>query len=365
MAEKNEPRDALKELRVRIDEIDVALLELLNRRASCAADVGKVKKDLAPGAPLYRPERETELLRRIVELNQGPLGDQDTARLFREIMSACLSLEQALEVGFLGPQGTFTHEAAFRHFGRSVRLKSLDSIEEVFRETEARTVTYGVVPIENSADGSVNHTLDCLTLSPLKIIGEVELRIHHCLLGSGGDRSGIKTVYSHQQSFQQCRRWFALHLPACEQVSVNSTADAARRAKQDLAAAAIAGVGVAELYGLQVIEKNVEDHPDNTTRFLIVGDHAVPPSSNDKTSILVSTRNRPGALVRLLQPLSDRGVSMTRIESRPAREANWQYVFFIDMEGHCEEEPVKSALAALGEEAGFFKLLGSYPKAAP
>ncbi len=359
MAEKN----TLERLRARIDELDADLLDLLNRRARLATDVAQVKQDTAPNLPVYRPEREAALLQRIVERNRGPLSDADAAKLFREIMSVCLALEQELRIGFLGPQGTFTHAAAFKHFGRSVRLKSLDSIDEVFRETEAKTVAYGVVPVENSTEGSVNHTLDRLMGSPLLITGEVELRVNHCLLGGGEDRAAITTVYSHQQSFQQCRRWFAAHLPACEQISVNSTADAARRAQENPGAAAIAGAGVAEAYGLRVLEKNIEDDPGNTTRFLIVGDHPVPPTDNDKTSVLVSTRNRPGALMRLLQPLSDHNVSMTRIESRPARQANWQYVFFIDMEGHCSEEPLKAALAALAEEAGFFKLLGSYPKA--
>ena len=304
------------------------------------------------------------MLRRILGRNRGPLRDGEIVTVFREIMSACRALEQGLRVGFLGPRGTFTHEAAFKYFGHSVEVAGCDSIDEVFRETEAETVSYGVVPVENSAEGAVNYTLDRLMDSPLTITGEIELRIHHCLLGRAEDLSGIRTVYSHQQSFQQCRRWFAAHLPSCERVSVDSTADAARRARADPGSAAVAGAGVAGLYDLRVIERNIEDDPDNTTRFLIVGRHPVPPTGNDKTSILVSTRNRPGALVDLLRPLSQHGVSMTRIESRPARRANWQYVFFIDAEGHCEEEPLKTVLATLDGETDFFKLLGSYPKAA-
>ncbi len=356
-------KDTLEQLRARIDELDAGLLDLLNQRARYAREIAEVKQGVSPDTPLYCPEREAGLLRRVIEHNRGPLSDEEAAKLFREIMSACLALEQELEIGFLGPQGTFTQEAAFKHFGRSVRLKSLDGIDEVFRETEAKAVAYGVVPVENSTEGSVHHTLDRLMDSPLTIVGEAELRIHHCLLGLSQDPSEIKAVYSHHQPFQQCRRWLASRLPACEQISVNSTADAARRAKEDQGAAAIAGIGVAERYGLCVIEKNIEDDPDNTTRFLIIGDHPVPPTGNDKTSVLVSTRNRPGALVRLLQPLSEHGVSMTRIESRPARQANWQYVFFVDMEGHCDDEPLKTALEALNREAGFFKLLGSYPRA--
>ena len=356
-------KETLEKLRVCIDEIDTGLLDLLNRRANCAKKIAEIKKSTSPDTPLYRPEREAELLRRIAERNHGPLGDRDAINLFREIMSVCLALEQEFKIGFLGPEGTFTHEAALKHFGRSVELKGCDSIEEVFRETEAETVSYGVVPVENSTEGSVNHTLDRLMDSPLIITGEVGLRVHHCLLGTGDSLADIKVVYSHQQPFQQCRRWLALHLPACEQLNVSSTADAAIRAKDTPNTAVIASAATAELYDLRVIERNIEDDPDNTTRFLIVGGCPVPPTGNDKTSILVSTRNRPGALVGLLKPLSKHGVSMTRIESRPARQTNWQYVFFIDMEGHREDGSLKTALTELGEEAGFFKLLGSYPRA--
>ena len=355
-------RVTLEGLRAQIDEIDADLLKLLNRRARCAAKIAEAKQGKAPDESLYCPERETQVLQNLVEGNSGPLGSQELKNIFREIMSACLAVERLLEVGFLGPQGTFTHEAALKHFGRSARFRGLSSIREVFRETEAGTVAYGVVPVENSSEGSVNHTLDLLMDSPLLIVGEVELRIHHCLLGLATDVSRIKTVYSHQQSFQQCRGWFAENLPHCEQISVNSTADAARYAQGDAEVAAVAGAGVADLYDLQVIRKNIEDASANTTRFLVIGDHRVAPSGTDKTSILFSTRNRPGALVRLLQPLSNHGVSMTRIKSRPVRRTNWQYVFFIDIEGHCEDEAVKNALAQLEEEAGFFKSLGSYPR---
>ena len=356
-------KDPLEQLRARIDTLDDELLGLVNQRAHCAEEIARIKKETLPEESLYRPEREAEILQRIVKQNQGPLSDEQAAQLFREIMSLCLALEQPHQIGFLGPQGTFTQAATLKHFGHSVRLKSLDTIDEVFRETEAKTVSYGVVPVENSTEGSVNHTLDRLIDSPLTIVGEVELRIHHCLLGTAADLSDVKSVYSHQQPFQQCRRWFSMHLPTCEQVSVSSTAEAASRAAENPNAAAIAAAAVAGMYGLRVICPNIEDDPDNTTRFLIIGDHSVPPSGDDRTSILVSTRNRPGALVRLLRPLSEHGISMTRIESRPAQQVNWQYVFFIDMEGHGEQQPLKSALEKLSEEAGFFKLLGAYPKA--
>ena len=357
--------DALEKLRTCIDEIDNGLLDLLNQRAQYAKEIAKVKKEISPNPSFYCPEREAELLKRLAEINQtnqGILREQEITKVFREIMSVCLALEQELEIGFLGPQGTFTHEAALKHFGHSAQLKSLDSIDEVFREAESGSVAYGVVPVENSTEGSVHNTLDCLMDSTLMIVGELELRIHHCLVGCGDDISCIKTVYSHHQPFQQCRRWFALHLPNCKQIIVNSTAEAAQHVKENADTAVIASAAVAGLYGLQVIKKNIEDEPSNTTRFLIIGDHKVPSSGNDKTSILISTRNRPGALVHLLQPLSESGVSMTRIESRPARQANWQYVFFIDIDGHLEAEAVKSALLLLEKEAGFFKLLGAYPK---
>lgn len=354
-------KTTLEGLRAQIDEIDTSLLDLLSQRADYARKIAEAKQDTAPEDPVYCPEREAQVLRRLAERNRGSLGNREVAGIFREIMSACLALEQRLEIGFLGPQGTFTHQAALKHFGRSAQFRGLGSIGEVFRETEAETVKYGVVPVENSSEGSVGHTHDLLLDSPLLIVGEVGVRIRHCLLGSTSDLSGIRTVYSHQQSFQQCRGWLEAHLPACEQIGVNSTAEVARRIQNDPAAGVIAGVDVSDLHGLQVIERNIEDVPGNTTRFLVIGGHPVAPSGTDKTSVLFSARNRPGALARLLQPLSDHGVSMTRIESRPTRQADWRYVFFIDVEGHRQDKAVQAALARLEEQASFFKWLGSYP----
>ena len=355
--------DRLKAIRERIDALDLEILRLISERARNAQEVAQVKRAENESAEFYRPEREAQVLRRIIENNPGPLSGEEAARLFREIMSACLALEQPLEVAFLGPEGTYTQAAAFKHFGHSVKTRPLGSIEEVFRDVEAGTCHYGVVPIENSTEGVVNHTLDMFMQSPLKICGEVELRIHHHLLSREADLAVIGRVYSHAQSLAQCREWLDAHLPQAERIAVNSNAEAARRASGERGAAAIAGEAAAEPYGLAILQRNIEDHPDNTTRFLVIGRQSVAPSGRDKTSLLVSMRNRPGALYRLLEPLARAGVSMTRIESRPSHCVNWEYVFFLDVEGHASEPTLKEALADLREEADLVKVLGSYPHA--
>lgn len=355
--------DKLTAIRERIDELDTKVLQLISERARCAQEVARIKSAAQTDAAFYRPEREAQVLRRVLETNKGPLADEEMARLFREIMSACLALEQTLSVAFLGPEGTFTQMAVYKHFGHSVNSKPLAAIDEVFREVESGACHYGVVPIENSTEGVVNHTLDMFLQSPLKVSGEVELRIHHHLMGQPSDFDQIKRVYSHQQSLAQCREWLDANLPAAERLAVSSNAEAARRAASEAGTAAIAGEVAAELYGLEVLRSNIEDHPDNTTRFLIIGRRSVAPSGHDKTSLLVSARNKPGALFRLLEPLARSRVSMTRIESRPSTCVNWEYVFFFDVEGHVEEPSLKQALEELREEAEFMKILGSYPKA--
>ncbi|MGI9304121.1 MAG: prephenate dehydratase [Gammaproteobacteria bacterium] len=355
--------DKLGALRERIDELDKTIQQLINERARCARETAGIKKDGDPHAPLYRPEREAQVLRRVLERNEGPLDNEEMARLFREIMSACLALEQPLKVAFLGPEGTFTQAAALKHFGHSVNTTALVTIDEVFREVESKAVNYGVVPIENSTEGVVNYTLDMFLQSALSICGEVELRIHHHLLSVVADIGVVARVYSHQQSFAQCREWLDTHVPGAERVTVNSNAEAARRAAAEPGAAAIAGETAAEIYQLGVLKRNIEDHPDNTTRFLIIGRQGVQPSGDDKTSLLVSAQNRPGSLFRLLEPLARNGVSMTRIESRPSRSANWEYVFFLDMEGHQDDDNVATAFEELRREADLFRVLGSYPRA--
>lgn len=355
--------EQLGEIRKRIDTLDQQIQDLLNQRAEAAMEVARIKLSADPDAVFYRPEREAQVLRMVKARNRGPLPDEEMARLFREIMSACLALERPLQVAYLGPEGTFTQAAALKHFGHSVRTQPLSSIPDVFQEVESDKADYGVVPVENSSEGVVNHTLDMFISSSLQICGEVSLRIHHNLLGKPQAMDEIRTVFSHQQSLAQCRNWLDRHLPYVERVAVGSNAEAARLAAETDHAAAIAGEAAAELYDLEILARNIEDEPDNTTRFLVIGRHGSGPSGDDKTSLMVTTRNEAGGLYRLLSPLAEHGVSMTRIESRPSRRGNWDYVFFIDLLGHREEPEVAKALEALQRLAGMYKELGSYPRA--
>lgn len=355
--------EKLKQIRQQIDTLDLQIQDLINARARCAQSVAKIKQESGNTASFYRPEREAQILRIVQERNQGPLSDEEIARLFREIMSACLALEEVLNIAYLGPEGTFTQAAALKHFGHSVDTSPLSAIDEVFREVQSGASQYGVVPIENSTEGVINHTLDMFLHTSLKICGEVELRIHHNLLGNQSDLARLTRVYSHQQSLAQCREWLDANLPKVERIAVSSNAEAARRAAKDPESAAIAGETAAELYALNVLVANIEDEPDNTTRFLIIGRHDVERSGNDKTSLLLSTDNRAGALYRLLTPLVNNRISMTRIESRPSRRSMWDYVFFVDIEGHVEDEAVAQAIKELEHEAAYCKVLGSYPRA--
>jgi len=356
-------QDELQKIRERIDALDRQIQELINARAECAQDVARVKRESGQNASFYRPEREAEVLAEIKRRNEGPLSAEEMARLFREIMSACLALEESLEIAYLGPAGTFTQAAALKHFGHSVGTLPLPDIAEVFREVESGSAHFGVVPVENSTEGVVTHTLDRFMLSPLQICGEVQLRIHHHLLAAQGDMASISRVYSHQQSFAQCREWLDGHLPQAERITVSSNAEAARRAAAEPSTAAIAGDAAAELYQLNVLAANIEDEPDNTTRFLVIGHDGVPPCGNDKTSLMVSGPNRPGLLHELLTPLSTHGISMTRLESRPSRRGIWDYVFFIDIEGHQADANVAQALKEMEQKASVVKVLGSYPRA--
>jgi len=352
----------LDQLRTRIDALDEQLQALLNERAECAQQVAEAKRENGDDADFYRPEREAEVLRRIRGRNTGPLPDDEVVRLFREIMSACLALEQPLTVAYLGPEGTYSQAAALKHFGHSVKLKSLAAIDEIFREVEAGSADYGVVPVENSSEGVINHTLDMFIRSPLKICGDVELRIHHQLLATGNDLGTIKSVRAHQQSLAQCREWLDANLPGIERVAVSSNAEAARLAAEDRHCAAIASDVAAEVYGLNILAANIEDDPNNTTRFLTIGQQKVGPTGRDKTSLMVAVHNRSGALYSLLEPISRHGVSMTRIESRPSRVSKWDYVFFVDVEGHAQDDNVAAALDELAEKASLLKVLGSYPR---
>jgi chorismate mutase / prephenate dehydratase len=359
------PTEALGDIRRQIDSIDAQIHTLINDRARLAQAVGISKHKDGHTVDFYRPEREAQVLRNALERNKGPLRDEEILRLFREIMSACLAQQEPLKVGFLGPEGTFTQAAVLKHFGHSVRALPLSSIEEVFGEVQAGVADFGVVPIENSTEGTVNHTLDMFLTSPLKICGEVELRINQHLMGRMDSLERIQRICSHQQSLAQCRAWLEEHLPGVERIAVSSNAEGARRARDEQGTAAIAGQAAAEVYGLKILVSDIEDRPDNTTRFLIVGRKLFTPSGRDKTTLIVSAADTDasGSLHKLLEPFARNGINLTRIESRPSRRRKWDYVFFMDVEGHAQDESLAAALAQLKERASLFRVLGSYPQA--
>ena len=348
----------LQELRAKIDQLDLEILRLLNERAGHAHEAGIVKN----GA-VYRPEREAQVLRRLTEHNPGPLQSEHVLGIFREIMSACMALEKPLSIAFLGPSGTFTEAAAQKHWGQAAHTHACSSIDEVFAEVESGRADFGTVPVENSTEGTINKTLDLLLQTPLKICGEVQLRVHQLLMSKNPDVTKITKVYSHMQSLAQCNAWLSLHMPNVERVAVASNAQAAKMASEEDSAAAIAGEKAATVYGLTVLARNIEDEPNNTTRFLIVGNQEIDPSGKDKTSLVMSAENRPGAVHDLLLPLAEHQVSMTKFESRPARSGLWEYVFFMDIEGHQREARIAEALDALRPKTTFLKILGSYPVA--
>jgi chorismate mutase/prephenate dehydratase len=360
-----DPKPGLQAIRQQIDAVDVQIHELINARAKLAQQVGISKHKDGHTVDFYRPEREAQVLRQALKRNHGPLRNEEILRLFREIMSACLAQEQPLKVAFLGPEGTFTQAAVLKHFGHSVRALSLTSIDEVFQEVQAGTADFGVVPVENSSEGTVNNTLDRFLSTSLHICGEVELRIHHYLLGRMKGLEDVARICAHPQALGQCRGWLDENLPNAERVPVASNAEGARRARDERGTAAIAGDTAAEIYGLEILAPKIEDSHDNTTRFLVIGRKLLRPSGADKTTLLLSPGDgdASGALLRLLEPLATHGVNMTRIESRPSRKRKWHYVFFIDVEGHAEDAKVARALAALEKRASLFRVLGSYPQA--
>jgi chorismate mutase / prephenate dehydratase len=351
--------DEIQKLRGEIDRVDDELAALLERRAALAQKIGGLKH----GAPAYRPEREAEVLRRVAQ-NARVLPAERLAAVFREIISACRSLEEAIRVSYLGPEGTFSEQAVRKHFGRAVDALPSASVDEAFRRAESGAAQFTVVPAENSTEGAVGRTLDLLLATPLRICGEIELRVQQNLLSKAGGLQAVRKIYSHAQSLAQCNGWLAQHLPAVERVPVTSNAEAARRAAEEPGAAAIAGDAAAERYQLGVLARAIEDDPNNTTRFLVLGNLEPAPTGKDRTSLVVSAENKPGAVHALLTPLAQHRVSMTRIESRPAkaRSALWEYLFFIDVEGHQKDEPVAKALGELQRLAPFLKVLGSYPK---
>jgi chorismate mutase/prephenate dehydratase len=353
--------DDIEKLRRDIDALDDELLKLINRRAAAASRIGALKK----GAPAYRPERETEILRRMAQANPGPLAAERVTAVFREVISACRGLEEAIRITYLGPEGTFSEQAVRQHFGRAVEALPMASVDEAFRRCEAGAAQFTVVPVENSTEGVVGRTLDLLLATPLRICAEIELRVQQNLLGNATDLQGIGRVYSHAQSLAQCDAWLSKNLPRAERVPVGSNAEAAQRAAKEQGAAAIAGEAAAERYGLQVLARSIEDAPNNTTRFLVLGELDPAPTGRDRTSLVMSAENKPGAVHALLTPFAEHRVSMTRIESRPARSRSslWEYVFFIDVEGHQKDKRVAQALDELRAKAPFLKVLGSYPMA--
>jgi chorismate mutase/prephenate dehydratase len=355
--------DPLAEIRNRIDEIDAEVQVLVSERAQCAAKVAEIKQQQGETTHFYRPEREAQVLRMVQQRNQGPLSNEAIGGIFREIMSACLALEKPLKVAFLGPEGTYTHAAAVKHFGKRIQTEPVASIEEVFRLVEAGGADFGVAPVENSTEGVINHTLDLMMQSALLISGEVTLRIRHNLLSNEKELKSIERVYSHQQSFAQCRLWLDKHLPNAERVATSSNAEGALLAREHPKSAAIAGQLAAGLYDMPVLNADIEDEPDNTTRFVVIGKHQPPPSGSDRTSLLVFAHNRPGSLFNLLKPLAERNISMSNIESRPSRRGVWEYVFFVDIDGHCQDPRIAEAIAEIEQASAMVKVLGSYPKA--
>ncbi|HEY8101828.1 MAG TPA: prephenate dehydratase [Burkholderiaceae bacterium] len=349
----------LKPLREQIDAIDAQILDLLSARARIAQQVGHVKAET--NAPVFRPEREAQVLRAVAARNPGPLMAFDVQTIFREIMSACRALEKRVSVAYLGPIGTFTEQAVYQQFGHAVEGVSCTSIDEVFRSTEAGTADFGVVPIENSSEGTISRTLDLLLQTPLTISGEISLPVHHSLMTKSGTMDGIKRICAHSQALAQCQVWLNQHYPNIERQALASNAEAARLASEDPTVAAIAGEMAAQTYNLLIVSAHIQDDPHNRTRFAIIGRLQTASSGKDQTSLVLSVPNKAGAVYNLLAPLAKHGVSMTRFESRPARMGTWEYYFYVDVEGHAQDEKVAKALIELQQNAAYFKVLGSYP----
>ena len=359
MAEDDDREQELARHRGAIDTIDRDILAALNARATHAKAIGALKA----GGAAYRPEREAQVLSRLQDENRGPLPNEAVAGVFRQVMSACLALEQPVRVAYLGPAGTFSHAAVAKHFGKFVHGEPYATIDEVFRAAEGEQTDYAVVPVENSTEGAVGRTLDLMCQTPLSICGEIKLRVRQNLLSNAAALADVTRVYSHAQSLAQCVQWLARHLPATARVAVASNAEAARLAAGEPGAAAIAGEIAAAIYGLGVLAPHIEDEPNNTTRFWVLGSQDVPASGRDETSLVMSAPNRPGAIYALLEPIAKHGVSMSRLESRPARTGLWEYLFFVDLVGHLTDAPVAAAVGELQKKAPFLKILGSYPAA--
>jgi chorismate mutase / prephenate dehydratase len=348
----------LNRLRKRIDELDKDIVSLLNKRATLTMDIGQAKK--SAGKSVYCPDREREILRRLAFLNNGPLKPEALEAIYREIMSSSLSLEKELKIAFLGPVATFTHQAALKRFGSQVSYLSCGSISDVFTEVEKDNADYGVVPIENSIEGAVNHTLDMFMDSDLKICSQVILNISHNLL-SKAPLGKVKKVYSNPMVFGQCRIWLQKNLPNAVLIEVPSTTRASQIAAKEKNSAAIASVLAAKIYGLNIVSRGIEDSPHNITRFFVIGKAEVPATGKDKTSLMFSILDKVGALHEMLASFSKNKVNLSKIESRPSKRKAWDYYFFVDLVGHRDEPNVKRALAELENKCKFLKILGSYP----
>ncbi|KFI05514.1 prephenate dehydratase [Massilia sp. BSC265] len=352
--------DKLTPLREQIDAIDAQILDLLSRRGKIAQQVGHVKAET--NAPVFRPEREAQVLRGVAERNPGPLKDRDVQTIFREIMSSCRALEKRVTVAYLGPSGTFSEQAVYQQFGTAIETLPCVSIDEVFRATEAGTADFGVVPVENSSEGAINRTLDLMLATTTVISGEISIPVHHSLMTKTGSMDGVTVVCAHSQALAQCQVWLNLHHPGIERRAVASNAEAAILASQDPTVAAIASEMAGEQYSLGVVQAHIQDDPHNRTRFAVIGSLETGPSGRDHTSIVLAVPNKAGAVYNLLAPLAKHDVSMTRFESRPARIGTWEYYFYVDIEGHVRDAAVARALDELKDNAAFFKVLGSYPQ---
>ncbi|HZH55930.1 prephenate dehydratase [Yanghanlia caeni] len=352
----------LQPLRQRIDDIDDQILQLLNERARAAQAIGDIKKEFDVDGPVLKPEREADIIRSLQARNHGPFTAEAIDAVWTQIISTCRGLESVLTVAYLGPQGSFSEQAAFEHFGHAIEPVRCDSFDEVFRAVEAGQADVGVVPVENSTEGAVNRTLDLLLNSPLKIIGERSIKIHHNLLTKSGTMDGVTRIVAHPQALAQCRDWLTRHYPNIKLDAAASNSEAARMAANDPTVAAIAGDHAAHAWELQAVASGIQDDPQNRTRFLAVGKIETLPTGDDQTSIILAVPNRAGAVYTMLAPLAGNGVSMTRFESRPARTGQWEYYFYVDMLGHRNDPKVAKALGELKKEVAFFKELGSYPR---
>lgn len=349
---------SILEHRKAIDRIDRQLVRLLNERARLAQEIGTLKR--RQGQEIYAPHRESAVLRRICRLNRGPLPDENLRAIYREIMSSALAVEKPMTIAYLGPEATFTHQAALQRFGNSLRYVPLKTIADVFNEVARRRADFGVVPVENSTEGVVTHTLDMFMDSDLKIVAQIVMPISQCLM-SKAPRSRIRRLYIHPQSLAQCREWLRKNLPDVELIETSSNARSAELAAREKNAAAIAGLLAAEKYGLPVLEHNVQDSADNATRFLVLGRQCPPPTGHDRTSLMFCIADRPGALHGAIAPFRKYRINMTKIESRPSKKKAWQYYFFVDCDGHVADPKVARALEDLGKHCVFVKILGSYP----